>query len=298
MRTDQLNSEQNTKNHHKDAPSPSRRDFIKLTLIASGGLGLWLAGCSSEVKQGVENEGLMAAVDEWIRALNAGDVTGFEKTHSESVLATAHNRRDPISGREYVWDVFSKSTGSQLEKIAAFSQDQSVCLLVNSTKLNESLCLVFNLVDGVIAKVYEYSSGSYDLSSSAQFSGIEISGDDTGLQDRMDTVDYIFVDSLESLKKNRDLPLPGVNESVILFVPTSAEPVVGYENFVKDGRDYVSFFPSVSHKKIETFGQGNLVCSHVAAKGTQKGSLCFVAVFQDEEIAELYEFWSDAKVDV
>jgi hypothetical protein len=293
MKADQFNSEQNTKNHNKDAPSLGRRDFIKLTLIASGGLSLWIAGCSPGVEQSVENEGPLAVGDRWIRALNAEDVPGFEKLLSESVLATTHNRGDPFSGREQIWDVFSKSTGSQLEKITAFSQDQSVCLLVNATKFNGSLCYVFNLVDGVIARVYEYSSGRYDLSSSAQFSGIEISGDDTGLQDRLDTMDYIFVESLE----NRDFSPPGVKESVILFVPTSTEPVVGYENFVKDGEDYARFFPSVSHEKIQTFGRGNLVCSHVAAKGTSKGSLCFVAVFQDEEIAELYEFWSDARLE-
>jgi hypothetical protein len=293
MKADQFNFEQNAKNHHKDAPSLSRRDFIKLTLIASGGLGIWLASCSPGVKQGVENEGTLAVGDRWFQALNAEDVPGFERLHSESVLATTHNRRDPFSGREQVWEVFSKSTGSQLEKIAAFSQDQSVCLLANATKINVSLCYVFNLVDGVIARVYEYSSGRYDLSNSAQFSGIEISRDDTGLQDRLDTMDYIFVEGL----KNRDFSPPGVKESVIFFIPTSTEPVIGYENFVKDGEDYARFFPSVSHEKIQTFGQGNLVCCHVAAKGTSKGSLCFVAVFKDEEITELYEFWSDARVD-
>jgi hypothetical protein len=298
MKADQFNSEQNTKDGHEDAPSLARREFIKLTLIASGGLGLWLAGCSPGAKQSAENEGPLAVVDEWVRALNAGDVPRFGKLHSESVLATTHSKNDPFSGRERVWDVFSASTGNQLETIASFRQDESVCLLVNATNFNQSLCYVFNLVDGVIARVYEYSSGSYDLANSEQFSGIEISGDDTGLQDRLDTVDYIFVESLESIKKNRDLPFPGVKESVIFFVPTSTEPVSGYENFVKDGQDYVRFFPSVSHEKIQTFGQGNLACLHVAARGTSKGSLCFVAVFQDGEVAELYEFWSDAKVDV
>jgi hypothetical protein len=298
MKADRFHSERNTKNYHQNAPSISRRDFLRLTLIASGGMGLWLAGCSPGAKQAVENEGPLVVVDEWIRALNAGDGPGFEKLHSESVLATTSDQSGSFSGWEQVWDVFSKSTDGQLEKIVAFSQDQSVCLLVNATRSNRSLCYVFNLVDGVIARVYEYTSGSYDLSSSAQFSGIEISGDDAGLQDRLDTVDYIFVESIESFKKNRDLSFPGVKESVIFFVPTSTEPVAGYENFVKDGKDYVSFFPSVSHKTIQTFGQGNLVCSHVAAQGTSKGSLCFVAVFQDEEIAEVYEFWSDARVDV
>jgi len=294
MKADQFNSEQDSKNLYKDAHGLSRRNFIKMTLIASGGLGLWLAGCSPGVKQGVENEEPLAVVDEWIRALNAEDVPGFEKLHSESLLATSHNRREPLSGREQVWDVFSKSTGSQLEKISAFSQDQSVCLLVNATKFNESLCYVFNLVDSVIARVYEYSSGSYNLFSSAQFSGIEISGDDTGLLDRLNLMDNIFIEGLN----NRVFSVSGVKESVILFVPTSTGPLVGYENFVKDGEDYAKLFPSVSHEKIQTFGRGKLVCSHIAAKGISKGSLCFVAVFQDEEIAELYEFWSDARVDM
>jgi hypothetical protein len=40
-----------------------------------------------------------------------------------------------------------------------------------------------------------------------------------------------------------------------------------------------------------------LICTHVVVEGAGVGSLCFVGVFQDGKIAELYEFWSDARVE-
>lgn len=291
MQPKNLVSRTNRQDHSKGAQGLSRREFLKIALVASGGLGLWLSGCSPGTEQSVESEGPLAVVDEWIRTLNAEDVAGFEKLHTESVFATNHYREDPVSGREQVWDVFSKSTGSQLEKITAFGQDQSVCLLVNATKFNRSLCYVFNFVDGVIDKVYEYSSGQYDLSSSPQFSGIEISGDDSALQDRLDAMDNMFVDAAN----NRDLSLPLVTESTINFVVTSREPIIGRSPWTEG--DYFTMFPSVSHKKIQTFGQGNLACTHVMVEGGPIGSLCWVVVFREGKIAELYEFWSEAKVD-
>jgi hypothetical protein len=104
---------------------------------------------------------------------------------------------------------------------------------------------------------------------------------------------HMFVDGLN----NRDFSSPDVADSVVLFVPTSSEPVIGKEGFAKDGEDYVRLFPDVGHEEIETFGQGNLVCTHVMITGTPRGSLCIVGVFREGRIAELYEFWSDARVD-
>jgi hypothetical protein len=271
----------------------SRREFIKLTVIASGGLGLWLAGCSPGDEQVTGNERQLAVVEEWIRALNAEDPEAFEGLHTESVLATIHYRRDLYSGRENVWEVYRTSTGNQIEKIITFSQDQLVCLLVNATKSNRSQCYVFDFVDGQIDKVFEYASGSYNLASSPQFTGIEVIPDNTGLHDRMGAMDEMFVKGLN----NRDFSLPDVKETASMFVPTSSDPIVGKASIIEDGKDYVRLFSNVNHEKIDTFGQGNLVCTHVMVDGAPKGCLCFVAVFEDEKIAELYEFWSEARLE-
>lgn len=282
-----------TRKHPEDARKLSRREFIKLAAIASGGLGLWLSGCTPGVDQDVENKGPLGVVDEWIRALNAEDAVRFERLHAETVFATSNYYTDPYSGRESVWEIYRASTGSQIEKITAFSQGQSACLLVNATKFSRSLCYVFSFVGGLIDRVYEYSSGRYDLASSPQFSGIEVVPDDTGLQERLDALKRLYVDGLN----NRDFSSPEVADSAVWFGPDSAEPVVGKGSIAKAGEAYVRFFPDAGHEEIETFGQGNLVCTHVMTTGTPKGSLCLVGVFQEGRIAELYEFWSDARVD-
>ena len=291
----QINSSAHTvtKKHAGDAHRLSRLEFIKSIAVVSGSLGLWLSGCTLGAAQGLENEGPLNVVDEWIRALNAADVAGFEKLHTETVFATSNIREEPYSGREHVWEMYRTSTGSQIEKITAFSQGQSICLLVNATKFSRSLCYVFNFVDGKIDRVYEYSSGQYDLASSPQFSGIEVSTDDTGLQERLDAMNHMFVEGLN----NRDFSVPDLTDSAIFFVPTSPEPLIGRDKIANDGEDYVRFFPDVIHREIQTFGQGNLICTHVVVEGAGVGSLCFVGEFQDGKIAELYEFWSDARVE-
>ena len=83
-----------------------------------------------------------------------------------------------------------------------------------------------------------------------------------------------------------------------MFVLTSSDPISSRDSFAKDGEDFVHFFPDVSQEKIQTFGQGNLVCTHVIADRSIKGSLCFIGVYDDESFAELYEFWSNAKPEV
>lgn len=280
---------------HRDVRRLSRREFVKVTAIASAGLGLWLSGCAPGKEQSADSQDRLAVVDEWITALNAEDVRGFEKLHSESVFATTHAQRDPYAGREKVWDLYQASTRNQVEKIVAFGQDQSVCLLVNAAKINRSLCYVFNFLDGAIDRVYEYASGLYNLSTSPHFLDIEIAGDDSGLGDRLEAMDHEFVD----VANDRDLSMIGEEfaESAIFFGVMSSEPTVGREDIAKGGEQYIRLNPSLVHRKIQTFGQGNLVCTHVAVDGAGLlGSLCWVGVFENGKIAELYEFSSNAKL--
>jgi hypothetical protein len=253
-----------------------------------------LSGCSPRADESADDE-LLSVVDHWIRALNKGDTPGFEKLHTESVYMTSNYQRDPFTGREEVWNIYKISTGNQIEKITAFRQEQSVCLLVNATKFNRSLCYVFNFSDGLIDSIYEYGSGKYYLTSTEQFSGIEFGEDGSGLADRLAILEEIFVTGLN----NRDFSITDeyLADSAKFYVPTAEDPLIGKEEISKDGQAYAEFFSSVQHTKIETLGQGNQACIHVMVEGAPKGSLCWVAVFQEDSIAEIYEFWSDARLE-
>jgi hypothetical protein len=282
-----------TVNPHKDAHGLSRREFIKLTALVSGSLGLWLLGCTPGEEPGVVSLTPLEVVDEWIRALNGEDAAVFEKLHSAAVFWTNNAFPEPFSGREQIWDLHRYTTGSHIEKVVAFSQDQSVCLLVNATRLNRSHCFVFNVRDDLIDGIYGYDSRAFDLARSPHFSGIDVSGDDSGLQDRLDAMDAMFVDGLN----NRDFSDQPLTESSIWFNFKRFEPYIGYWETDAEGMvGYVRTFPSVRHEKIQTFGQGNLVCSHIAVSAPPGGSLCFVSDFQDGKITALYEFRSNAMV--
>ena len=275
----------------------SRREFLITSFVATGGFGLLLTGCSSSELQTVTPtqttlEKHLDVIDTWIHSLNNEDINVFEQLHTDDVIAYLANSTDSYTGLAHLWDAYRRSTGVQIEKITAFGQDQSVCLLVNATRLNRSQCYVFDLSDGLIERIYEYESGSYNLASSPHFSGIEILGDDSGLQDRLDAMDKMFVDNVN----NRDFSEQALTESSIWFGPVSAEPTVGFwESDAQGNVAYVRKFPRVHHKKIQTFGQGDLICCHVSIEYVSKGSLCFVGVFKNGKIAELYEFWSNAQ---
>lgn len=282
-----------TANPHKDARKLPRRGFIKLTALASGGLSLWLTGCTTGEEEGDVSRAPLAIVDEWIRMANGEDAAGFEKLHSEAVIWTNYAFPEPFFGREQIGDLHRLVAGNQNERVVAFSQDQSVCLLVNARKLNRSHCFVFNVVDDLIHRVYGYDSRRFDLARSPHFSGIDVSGDDFGLQDRLDAMDAMFVAGLN----NRDFSEQPFTESSIWFNFNRFEPYIGFWETDAEGMvGYVRNFPSVRHETIQTFGQGNLVCSHIAVSDPPGGSLCFVGDFHDGKIAKLYEFRSNARV--
>lgn len=266
----------------------SRREFLKMSLAVSGALGLSLSGCSIAS----EDDPLLVVVDEWISALNTGEVDRFTRLHTENAFATIHNRRDTVSGREYLYEIYRSSTQNEIDKIIAFRQEQSVCLIVNATKLEQSLCYVFNFAGELIDQVYEYDSGVYDLASSPDFPGIELLQGEEGLNNRLEIMEEIFVDGLN----NREFSAEFVTDSILLYVPNQAIPATGKDSFVRDGEAYAQYFRAVMHETIHTFGQGNLACLHVKTEGTGKGSLCFIADFSDGKIAELYEFWSEARL--
>jgi hypothetical protein len=67
-----------TVNPRKDAHELLRRGFIKMSVLASGALSFWLSGCTLGEEKDVENGNSFEVIDEWIRTVNAEDVTGFE----------------------------------------------------------------------------------------------------------------------------------------------------------------------------------------------------------------------------
>jgi hypothetical protein len=105
-------------------------------------------------------------------------------------------------------------------------------------------------------------------------------------------MEEIFVEGLN----NRDFSAEFVTDSILFYVPNQRTPATGKVSFIRDGEAYAQYFRAVMHEKIHAFGQGNLTCLHVKTEGAGKGSLCFVADFNDGKIAELYEFWSEARL--
>ena len=138
----------------------SRSEFIRLSLIAIGGLGLYLAGCAPSAgnKPGIEDK--LAVVEEWLNAVNAGDATRFEEQHTESVTIYPDFSKISFSGRDQVWKHIGLPISGQLEKISTFGQDQAVCLQVTATETGLSLCYVFEFVDSFM-KTYPLCFGEF-----------------------------------------------------------------------------------------------------------------------------------------
>jgi hypothetical protein len=275
----------------KWAHTLSRREFIKVAFLVTGGMGLSLVGCTPVGGQSTQVDGPLAIIDDWILALNGEDRSRFEKLHLDSVIGTTFSKDETYEGFQAVWDIYLKSNGGQIEKLVSFGREGSYCLVANATKFDRSLCYVFTIRDDVITRVYEYDSGYFDLANSDHFSGFDFKADEADLSKHLAAMDTMFVVAANK----RDFSAPDVEESAIMFVPTSSEPLVGKETIQKDGEDYTSFYSSVVHKSIGTFGQGNLVCTHLISDGAPKGSLCFVGEFTGAKISKLYEFWSEAE---
>jgi hypothetical protein len=85
-----------------------------------------------------------------MQTINDDDMSGFEKLHAGTIFATANIYNQPISSLDHLWQAYRSSTFNQIEKVVAFGQDQSVCMLVNTPKINRSLCYVFNIKDDLI----------------------------------------------------------------------------------------------------------------------------------------------------
>jgi ketosteroid isomerase-like protein len=270
----------------------SRRGFLTVALAALAGLSLTLVGCSPDDSsiQGVD--GNMAVVDDWIKAINAEDAAQFEKLHTETTAFHPYiQSSSPSSGRQNVWDAFSHSY-APLQKIYMLGQDDFVCLQVTAAEPKRSFLYVFRFEGDLIAQVHEYSA-IYDLSDVPLFDGAEITTNDAGLAERIDTVDS----QVEALNE-RDLTrfMETFSEDAIQYGPMDGDPYSGAESIRNDLEAFLRGFPHVEMSPYQTFGQGNLVCQQVAVENAGIKSLGHLFVFEDGKVAQTYQYVSNAEL--
>jgi hypothetical protein len=137
--------------------------------------------------------------------------------------------------------------------------------------------------------VHQYVA-DYDLSDVPLFDGAEITTDDAGLPQRIETIDS-QLDALNERDYSRFAETH--NDDAIMYGPLDSVPYRGVEIIVNDVQSFTRTFPTVEWSKYQTFGQGNLVCQQVAVESPDM-SLGHVAVFEGGKISRFYQYVSDA----
>jgi ketosteroid isomerase-like protein len=254
-------------------------------------LGVAMAGCSAEDGSEIQAQSL-AIVEQWITAVNADNAVQFEKFHTESVAFYSHLSAQPSLGRSKVWESFRHANSRTLEKTHMFGQQQKVALQVTAEDGKRSFLYVFYFEQDLISHVYGYS-GDYALSAAPLFEGAPVTTDNTGLQQRIETID-----SQPDALNNRDFTrfLDTFHQDSILYVPLSQEPVNGTEMILDDVQTFIEFFPEVELSVFQTGGQGNLIGQQLAVKNGPMKSLGFVHLFEGDRVSRVYEYLSGAEL--
>jgi hypothetical protein len=173
-----------------------------------------------------------------------------------------------------------------------FGQDESICLQLTASDTKRSFLYVFDFEGDLISKVYEYS-GAYDLSAVPLFQGVDITPDNAGLSERIDTVD-----SHPQAVNERDYSrfIETFNDDAIMYVPSSEIPVVGADNIVNELKTVAQSHPAIEVINYRAFGQGNLVCHQATVKSGPMRSLGFVNTFEDGKVSRVYQYSSNAEL--
>ncbi len=216
----------------------------------------------------------------------------FENLHTESVIYNSNLEKQPYVGRNNIWESFRLSNAGALEKTYMFGYENMVCLQVTAVDTKRSFLYVFNFEQNLISHVYEYS-GKFDLSVVPLFDGADITTDNTGLQERINTID-----SQVAALNNRDFSrfIETFNEDSILYIPLSKVPVIGTENIFDDVQSFTEYYPNVELSIFRTFGHGNLICQQLAVKNGPMRSLGFVNLFNGDKVSRVYEYLSSAEL--
>jgi hypothetical protein len=267
----------------------TRREFLKMSLVASGGAGLYLAGCEHGERIDGELERRLAIVEDWFHATNSGDYARFEQLHTEKVFVYPDFSRVHFTGREQVLNHVCISDSSQVEKIAVFGEDQSVCLLANDNQKDIGMCYIFEFSDNLIKKIYEYW-GEYTIPVQ------EFGGSTSKPEKENFSQEFDLVESL--IRKINDHEIGFENEffpqSVKMYVPNLSDPLISPEEISTEGKTFVNWFPRAKFKIVRLFAQGNLVCAQLVGENVPMNSFCFINVFKDGNITEVYQYYSRA----
>jgi hypothetical protein len=180
-----------------------------------------------------------------------------------------------------------------MQKIYMLGQGDFVCLQVTAADTKHSFLYVFRFEGDLIAQVHEYWA-TYDLSDVPLFDGAELTTDDAGLPQRIETIDS----QLDALNE-RDVSLftETHSDDAILYEPTNRDPLRGAENIRKDIEDWLQGNPFFEVSQYQTFGQGNVVCQQVAVENAGiPWSIGNLFVFEDGKLARTYQYVSDAEL--
>jgi hypothetical protein len=153
------------------------------------------------------------------------------------------------------------------------------------------MCYVFTFEDKLIDKVYEYW-GEYIIPIN-KFGGSQSASynDDFSMQSNLIRQMFERFNKHETGFESDLFP-----DSVIMYVPNLENPLIGPEAMAEDTKNFYDGYPESAFTIERIFGQGNLVCTQVAGENMAMKSFCFVNVFQDGEISEIYEYFSRAEL--
>jgi ketosteroid isomerase-like protein len=267
----------------------TRREFLKLSLISSGGLSLTLAGCAPGGGDGFEDK--LALVEDWYQAVIRGDSARFEQLHTESVTVIPDFTNAHFTGRQQVLKHICIPNAGQTEVITAFGNDQAACLLINDVQKGIGMCYLFSFDDNLIDRVYEYW-GEYIVPID-NFGGSPSASINEDFSMQSNLVGQIF----ERFNRHEvGFESELFPNSVIMYVPNLENPLIGPEAMSKNAKTQYDEYPEAEFRIKQIFMQGNLVCTQVAGENMAMKSFCFVNVFKDGEISEIYEYFSRAEL--
>jgi hypothetical protein len=211
--------------------------------------------------------------------------------HTETVAVYPDFSNAYFTGRQQVLKHICIPNAGETEVITTFGDDQSACLLINDVRKGIGMCYVFTFEGNLIDRVYEYW-GEYVVPRN-KFGGSPSASNNDDFSMQTNLIEKIFerINRHEVGFENDFCP-----DSVIMYVPNLENPIIGPEAMTENVKALYDGYPEAAFEITRIFRQGNLVCTQVAGENMAMKSFCFVNVFRDGEISEIYEYFSRAEL--
>lgn len=266
----------------------SRRDFICLGLMGSGGLVLALSGCAptNPIKDH------LATVQAWLEAANGSDPAIFLKMHTDDISFYSYETRNAKHGQDQLWQAFQASAANHLEDAYVFGNQEMVCVQTVSKEQAISHCFVLLFQDELIQKIYQYIA-LYNISNDALIEKRAISAPDERLNTQIETVDRL-TDALNA--RDIEAYLGSMHPSATSQGFLSIELLEGVGAIEGAARRFFEDYPNAQFRHYRTFGQGNLVCQQVIVEHGPVRTFVTVHSFEDGLITGVAEYFSQAKL--